>query len=103
MQQVEKWTPSGTVNTFRITLSDSDEPITVTNSVGDAIAYERANKVAWHQDVSAESMLWVAWRAARREGLTSEPQFDQFVPRVLNLEVAATADEDPTQTDPLDI
>lgn len=99
---IEKWRPSGTVNTFRITLADGD-PIIVTNSVGDAIAYERANKVAWHQAVSAESMLWVAWRAARREGLTSEPQFDQFVPRVLNLEVADTADEDPTKTDLSDI
>ena len=98
-----RWTPSGTVNTFRITLSDQPEPIVVTNSVGDAIAWERQSKRAWHESVSAEAMLWVAWRTARREGLTSEPTFDQFVPRVVNLEVQAGDDEDPTQTDPSDI
>lgn len=99
---IQKWNPSGTVNTFRITVSDQD-PIIVTNTVGDVIAYERMSKKPWHQAVSAESMLWVAWRAARREGLTSEPQFDQFVPRVLDVEVAEGSPEDPTKTDLLDM
>ena len=97
-----RWTPSGTTNTFRITLTDQDEPIIVRNSVGDVIAWEKANKAQWQESISASSMLWVAWRAARREGLTDEPNFEQFVPRVDEFEIAARPedDEDPTQTDP---
>lgn len=93
-----KWSPSGTVHTFRVTLSDAEEPLIVRNTVGDVIAWERANKGSWHEGVSAQSMLWVAWRAARREGLTHETNFDTFVPRVLDMEIAVE-DEDPTQTD----
>lgn len=96
-----KWLPSGTVNTYRILLSDQDQPIVVRNSIGDVIAWERANKTSWADGMNVEAMLWVAWRAARREGLTEEPQFDQFVPRVDDIEVQSE-DEDPTQTDPSD-
>ena len=96
-----RWRPSGTVHTFRITLTDQDEPIIVRNSVGDVIAWERQNKASWHEGISAQSMSWVAWRAARREGLTDEPNFDQFDPRIANLEMAEE-EEDPTQTDPSD-
>lgn len=96
------WNPSGTVNTFRVHLTDQEDPIVVRNSIGDVIAWEKANKMPWQEGVSASSMLWVAWRAARREGLTNETNFELFVPRVADfeMEVKAADDEDPTQTDP---
>lgn len=95
------WAKSGTVNRFRVTFTGSDEPLEVQNNLGDVIAWERAHKKGWQQNLDNEAFLWVAWKAARRLGLTSEPTFDQFLARVEDYEIAVDEDaDDPTRPDP---
>ena len=74
-----RWIKSGMTSTVRVTFLDGSDPITVRSSAGEAVAYERQFKVKFQDGVGAESILWIAWRAARRQGLTSEAQFDQFL------------------------
>ena len=93
-----RWVPAGAVNTFRVQLADQDEPLVVRSSVGDVVAWERQHKALYHENVGVSSMLWLAWKAARRLGVVTDPTFEQFSPRVIDLEVE-TEDEDPTQTD----
>lgn len=93
-----RWIKSGMTSTVRVTFLDGSDPITVRSSAGEAVAYERQFKVKFQDGVGAESILWIAWRAARRQGLTSEAQFDQFLPRVDDFEVLdePADDADPT-------
>lgn len=95
------WVKSGTVNQFRIDLGEG-EPLEVTNNLQDVLAWERAHKKPWQANVDNSSLLWVAWKAARRLDLTHEVTADQFLARVVDYEVFSEDEddaEDPTQTD----
>ena len=97
-----QWIRSGMTSTVRVTYLDGAEPLEVRSSAGDAVAYERAFKVKFQDAVGATSMLWIAWRAARRQDLTHEAQFDQWITRVDDFEILdedSEDDEDPTKPD----
>lgn len=97
------WTKSGTVNRFRVTFHDGAEPLVVRNRVGDAVAWERKSKTLLADGITTEGLLWIAWKAARSQELTSEQTFDQFLARVDDVEIEGEGeglDEDPTNPDP---
>lgn len=92
------FSPSGLVNRFRISFSDGSPEVEIQNSIGDVIAWERENKKMFTDNAGIQSMLWVAFRAAKRAGLVNDTTFDEFVVRVGDLLIEVNDDaEDPTQ------
>lgn len=93
-----RFVKSGMANLYRITYIDRDEAEVVQAIPGDAMAWERSNKGQQFQNaVGVSSIMWVAWRALRREGRNQETNFEKWADTVADFEVENDEDEDEGQ------
>lgn len=95
---------------FHFNIEMTDGTTTEVDSIPfDIIRWERKSKKSFAgEDPTIESLLWMAWAAARRANKTDEKLFDDWAQKVIGFdttapdddETAATADGEvePTQT-----
>lgn len=90
---------------MKITLAvDTGEgPVQVTTNFMNIIEWERKYKRRagdLAQGIGAEDLAFLAWQASKTAGLTVPLMFDDYAKRIVNLEVVAQDDTNPTPEAP---
>ena len=91
--------------TLRYNLADQ-EPVEVTTSLKDLVAWERRykNKASnLMNGIGFEDLLFLAWEASKSSGVVVPAVLDDFIKKVQNLDVIVEEPANPTEAAPGDV